>query len=204
MLRPARSQKFRFEYIPIKFEATATLTRNIDLQRPALSRRHPDQHDARLEGVPLRVRVRLRHQEPRLRRLRHRSEVHRCGGSAEQPGVERVRERARADSRRSAASAASTSCRTSRSPARSPASSCPTASTAATAGTTWTSTSTARSTSRTTSACKGGFRSLDMGYLVKQDSGQLHAEGDLLRRRRSVLKTRSDTHEGHRGHKGKG
>jgi hypothetical protein len=30
MLRPARSQKFRLEYIPIKFEATATLTRNID------------------------------------------------------------------------------------------------------------------------------------------------------------------------------
>ena len=30
MLRPVRSQKFRLEYIPIKFEATTTLTRNID------------------------------------------------------------------------------------------------------------------------------------------------------------------------------
>ena len=30
MLRPVRSQKFRLEYIPINFEATATLTRNID------------------------------------------------------------------------------------------------------------------------------------------------------------------------------
>ena len=29
-LRPVRSQKFRLEYIPIKFEATTTLTRNID------------------------------------------------------------------------------------------------------------------------------------------------------------------------------
>jgi len=30
MLRPARSQKFRLEYIPIMYEATTTLTRNID------------------------------------------------------------------------------------------------------------------------------------------------------------------------------
>jgi hypothetical protein len=30
VLRPVRSQKFRLEYIPIKFEATTTLTRNID------------------------------------------------------------------------------------------------------------------------------------------------------------------------------
>ena len=30
VLRPARSHKFRFEYIPIKYEATQTLTRNID------------------------------------------------------------------------------------------------------------------------------------------------------------------------------
>jgi hypothetical protein len=30
MLRPVRSQKFRLEYIPINFEATTTLTRNID------------------------------------------------------------------------------------------------------------------------------------------------------------------------------
>jgi hypothetical protein len=29
-LRPARSHKFRFEYIPIEYEATTTLTRNID------------------------------------------------------------------------------------------------------------------------------------------------------------------------------
>ena len=29
-LRPARSHKFRLEYIPIKYEATTTLTRNID------------------------------------------------------------------------------------------------------------------------------------------------------------------------------
>src|SRR3989442_1056665 len=29
-LRPARSHKFRLEYLPIKYEASTTLTRNID------------------------------------------------------------------------------------------------------------------------------------------------------------------------------
>ena len=110
MLRPVRSHKFRLEYIPINFEATTTLTRRHRLQRPALSRRPAGQLDARLEGVPLRLRVRLRHQESRLRRLHPRGEVHRRDGQLDQPDVERVRAARARRFRRSAASAASTSC----------------------------------------------------------------------------------------------
>ena len=53
--------KFRFQYIPIKYEQTATLTARHRLQRSAVSRRPAGQLDARLEGLPVRLRVRLRH-----------------------------------------------------------------------------------------------------------------------------------------------
>jgi hypothetical protein len=43
-LRPVRSQKFRLEYIPIDFPGDGDADAQHRLQRPALSRRHPDQH----------------------------------------------------------------------------------------------------------------------------------------------------------------
>ena len=34
---------------------------------------------------------------------------------------------------------------------------------------------------------KGGYRSLDVGYLIKADTGAFNAEGDLLRGGRPLL-----------------
>ena len=59
VLRPARKHKFRFQYIPIKYEQRATIDARHRLQRPALPRRPPGQLAARLEGLPVRLRVRL-------------------------------------------------------------------------------------------------------------------------------------------------
>ena len=88
MLRPVRSQKFRLEYIPIKFEATATLTRNIDFNGQRYRVGMPINSTLDWKAYRFGVRVRLRHQESRLRRLHHRSEVHRRARfSSTQPGV---------------------------------------------------------------------------------------------------------------------
>ena len=77
-LRPARSHKFRFQYIPIKYDADGDAdARTSSSTASATALGLPVELDARLEGVPLRLRVRLHRQEPRLRRLHPRGQVHR-------------------------------------------------------------------------------------------------------------------------------
>ena len=151
-LRPARSHKFRFQYIPVTYTQSATLNGRHHLQRDPLHPRPAGQLDARLEDVPDRLRVRLRRQELGLRRPQSRGEVHRRPGAAVEPGRDGVRARPRShpghrrhrtllrraehlDHRRDERVQDSRA-----------------ASTAATTRTTSTSTSTARSTSPTTSA----------------------------------------------------
>ena len=80
-----RKHKFRFQYIPIKYEQRRDHHAGHRLQRPALPRRPPGQLRARLEGVPLRVRIRLHRQGPRFRRLHPRLQVHRRPGVARKP-----------------------------------------------------------------------------------------------------------------------
>ena len=69
------------------------------LQRPAVFRRPPRHLDARLEGAPLRLRVRLHLARPRLRRRAPRREVHGRPGHARQRIARRVHARQSADPR---------------------------------------------------------------------------------------------------------
>ena len=126
VLKPSRRSKFRFEFIPIKYESSTTLRRGHRLQRHPLSRRAAGQQPARVEGLSCRLRVRLHLERSRVRGVRRRGEVHRREESelASPNLAGRIRPTRRRPSRPSAASAASTSSRTSRSPASSPASSC--------------------------------------------------------------------------------
>ncbi len=63
ILEPAVKHKFRLQFIPLTTRRRRRRGRTLDLQRPALQRRRAGQLDARLEGVALRVRVRL-HRAP--------------------------------------------------------------------------------------------------------------------------------------------
>ena len=85
VLRPATKHKFRFKYLPIKYEAPTTHQARVRLQRPAVSRRPAGQHRGRLHDLPLRLRVRLRLPQPRVRRRAHRPEVHRRPRGAREP-----------------------------------------------------------------------------------------------------------------------
>ena len=81
-LRPATRHKFRFQYIPIKYDQSGVLHAQYRLQRSELYGRAAGQLDARLEGVPVRLRVRLHLPRPRIRRVRPGLQVHRRHGDA--------------------------------------------------------------------------------------------------------------------------
>ena len=125
VLRPATKHKFRFEYTPITYEAdgiaAAPTSSSTASSYPVTL---PVDDGPEVEGVPLRLRVRLRLSRPRVLRPRARGEVHRRRSDAVRTSSPRSSSARRRRFRRSAPSAASTSCRTSRSPASSAASSC--------------------------------------------------------------------------------
>ncbi len=75
--RASKRNKFRFEYIPIKFEQESVLDARRRVPGSAVSRRRAGQLPTRLEGVPFRLRVRFHLAQSRLRRNRARGEVHR-------------------------------------------------------------------------------------------------------------------------------
>ena len=100
VLRASRKHKFRFQYIPIKDEQRAIYHAGHRVQRTALPRRLPCQFRALLEGVPLRVGIRLPRQGPRFRWVHPRLQIHRRPSVAINPRSRytRIRQRERADS----------------------------------------------------------------------------------------------------------
>ncbi len=89
--------KFRFSFIPLKYEQSATLHRTLVFNGQALCRRTAGQLPAGLEGVPHRLRVRLHPPGPRFRRVHPGRQVHRRERVARQPDSIGLRQRAGPD-----------------------------------------------------------------------------------------------------------
>ena len=181
VLSPSRRHKFRFEFIPIKYERRATLRRGHHLQRHRYDLGLPVNSVLDWKAYLHGVRVRFHLEQSRLRRVRRRGQVHRRERST---WPARSRPSSRAPGRPFpplAASAASTSSRTFPSRASSRRSSC------------------RRISSRTRSAhyvdfdlygtvnftnnigAQIGYRSLDVGYIVEHRYRDVQVEGDVLR-----------------------
>ena len=144
-LRPARSHKFRLDYIPVNYTQTHDAEPGHRVQRHPLPPRPAGELDARLEDATSSATSSTSSSKNwGFVGFDLEAKYTDVQVSARQPDRQRVRARARPDSGDRRHRRATTSCRTSRSPARSPPSRSRTASTAATTRTTSTSTSTAR------------------------------------------------------------
>ena len=144
VLSPSRRNKFRFEFMPIKYESTGTLKRTIIFNGQRYDLGLPVNSVLDWKSYLIGLRVRFHLERSRLRRVCRRSQVH---GRDGQPDQHRSRPSSRAPGRPFpplAASAASTSSRTFPSPASSRRSSSRRISSWTAARTTSTSISTAR------------------------------------------------------------
>ena len=110
VLRPARKHKLRYEFVPIRYEKEATITRSIVFNGQRFNVSLPVLAEL-VERDAFHLRVRLRLPGPRLLRAGARPEIHgRRSGPDECAHRPRVRP-CRRQSRPSAAPAVTTSCR---------------------------------------------------------------------------------------------
>ena len=177
-LRPTNRHKFRFQFIPIKYEQTGTLTREIVFNGQRYRIGVPVKSTLDWKAYRIGYEFDFSPDEPRVRGLHPRLQADRRHGHARHRDArsDRVRAGARRRFRRSAAWCAATSFPTSPSRARSPGSSC-------------------RSPIEDTSGhyfdvdiygtlnftnyvgVQVGYRSFDVGYLVDTDTGSFTLKG---------------------------